>query len=556
MSTSADRHPLSALLLSTDWKQRLRLRRMLTGSLGYLVTALLLHWAAAHGVLPAAPVWAVSGAMLALVALLYIVIRCGWNRRFKDPSLTLFQMLAPASLAGWIYSFSGVWRDAILVALVPVLMFGFRHLSPLKIRLLSAYSMFCIAAGMVWLVHHQPQTYDMGKELVRFMLMAVAVASIWQFSNSDDVEHSEAMQALLNLIFTQDPKQRIRIQRFMVAAVNFLICTVVLAYAASTGAVRAEPALSLGTYMMTTVLTFYVLLRSGINLQFEDPALTMPQIVVALTSVVWAYAILEGSRGAALILLALVLVFGMFNLSARHTRLAALFALTLQGLTMLAMATLDPTRYTVRQELTHFLFACTSLPTISLLSGQLSELRARLQARKEELSQALARIQTLATRDELTGLFNRRHMMESLALQKQFSDSGGRIFCIAILDIDHFKQVNDTYGHGVGDEVLRNFAKTARSVLREADVIARWGGEEFLLMFTDCRLDHAEAGLARVRDAVTHTQVSSTVPELRITFSAGLTEQRYEETLDQSIERADQALYQAKHSGRHRTVTT
>ena len=106
----------------------------------------------------------------------------------------------------------------------------------------------------------------------------------------------------------------------------------------------------------------------------------------------------------------------------------------------------------------------------------------------------------------------------------------------------------------MGDEVLRSFAATAQSVLRDADVIARWGGEEFLLMLTDCRLDQAEEGLARLREMVNRAQVSHTVPELRIAFSAGLTEQRYEETLDQTIERADQALYKAKRGGRNQTI--
>ena len=547
-------HPLSALFLGADWKQRLRTRRSLIGGLVYLVVALFLFRAANSGTLPLPSVQAVTGAMAALVFVLYVVLRSGLNRRFRDPSLTMIQMLAPATMAGWIYTFSGPWRDAILVALVPVLLFGFMNLSPLKTRLLSGYSLASIGVAMVWLVQHHPADYDMGKELVRFMLLAVIVVSMWQVTNADAEEQSRPMRTLLSWVFTDDAKQRLRIQRYMVAAANFVICTVVLAYAVTVGEVTPAAGLALGTYMMSTVGMFYVLLRSGLNKRFEDPALTLPQIIVALTSVVWAYAILDQSRGAALILLALVLMFGMFNLSARQTRLATLFALACQGLTMVYMSYTDPARYPVRQELIHFLFACTSLPTISLLSGQLSDLRARLKARKVELSQALERIQTLATRDDLTGLFNRRHMMETLGLQKKFSDGGGRIFCLAILDIDHFKYVNDTHGHGVGDEVLRSFATTAQSVLRDADVIARWGGEEFLLMLTDCRLDQAEEGLARLREMVNRAQVSHTVPELRIAFSAGLTEQRYEETLDQTIERADQALYKAKRGGRNQTI--
>ncbi len=547
---------LSRIVLGTDWKQRLRTRRFLWGALGYAVYVVLLHRAVVLGWLPADPVYQVIGTTAAVLAVFYTLLRSGLNRSFKDPSLTLPQTLVPATLAAWLYTMTGPWRDAVLLTLGPVLLFAFNHLKPTMVRVLSGYTLLAIGTAMVWLVHHEPQLYDMGKELVRFMVSAVAVVTLWQFSGTAEHEESSSMlRALMRLVFTDDPKQRVRIQRYMVAAVNFIICTIVLGYAVGAGAVDATEGTLLSVFMMGNVSLFYVLLRSGLNQRFSDPALTLPQILVALTCVVWSYAILGESRGAALILIPLVMMFGMFNLSARQARLAVIFAMTAQGLTMLAMTSLAPGRYPVRQELVHFLFASTSLPTISLLAGQLSALRARLQARKEELAQALARIQTLATRDELTGLFNRRHMMEALGLQKKFCDRGGRIFCIAILDIDHFKQVNDTYGHGVGDEVLRNFAHHAQSVMRDSDVIARWGGEEFMMMLTDCRIDQAEAGLARVHEAINATVMSSTVPPLRITFSAGLTEQRYEETLDQSIERADQALYRAKRSGRSRTVS-
>ena len=546
----------SVWLLGQDWKQRLRTRRSLLGALNYLAFALLLQAAVGQGWLPGGPVQQVTVVTALLVLVFYGLLRSGLNQQFKDPALTMPQMLAPATLTAWIYTFAGPWRDAILLLLAPVLLFGFHHLRPAKVRLLSAYTLATLGAAMAWGVHHAPATHEMGQELVRFMVMAAVVVTMWQYTSSEGAETTGVLHALGLLVFTGDPRQRLRIQRFMVAAANFVICTIVLGYAVSTGAVDTDAGWMLGTYMMTNVAAFYVLLRSGLNLRFPDPALTLPQIIVALTCVVWSYAILEASRGASLILLALVLVFGMFNLTARQTRQAATFALISQGLTMLCMASFWPERYPARQEMINFLFASTSLPTISLVSGQLSDLRARLQSRKEELAQALARIQTLATRDELTGLFNRRHMMEALALQKKFSDKGGRIFCIGILDIDHFKQVNDTHGHGVGDEVLRNFARHIQHILRDSDVIGRWGGEEFILMLTDCRLDQAEAGLARVREAINQAMVSESVPGLRVTFSSGLTEQRYEESLDQSIERADQALYKAKRGGRNRTVAS
>jgi diguanylate cyclase (GGDEF)-like protein len=541
-------------LLGTDWKQRVRTLRCLIGGLMYALVCLLMNWMAQHGVLPVEPVQVVSGAIAVTALGFFAALRSGLNRTFRDASLTMPQMVMAVSYAAAVYTMGGPARDIILLTLVPLLLYGFRYLRPLQVRILSVYVILAIGAAMVWLLHAHPHTYDMAKELLRFMLLSVIAVTLCQFTINDGEETSGFLQSVMVLIFTKDPKQRLRIQRSMVATVNFVICTAVLAYAVSVGAVNETAGWALSIYMMTNCLVFYGLLRSGLNLRFADPSLTLPQIIVAITCVVGAYAILEESRGACLMLLVLVLVFGLFNLTARQARSAAFFALVAQGLTMLCMNAWAPQRYPVRQELIHFLFACTTLPTISLLAGQISDLRARLRARKDELAVAVERIQTLATRDELTGLFNRRHMIETLAQQKKFSDRGGRVFCIGILDIDHFKRVNDTHGHGVGDDVLRHFAQCIQHELRDCDVIARWGGEEFLLMLTECRVVQAEAMLDRVREVVNRTLMCPSLPELHVRFSSGLAEQRYDEDVDETIERADQALYRAKRAGRNRTV--
>lgn len=543
-----------AWLLGTDWKQRVRTLRCLGAAVLYLLICLLMNWVARHGFLPEGPVFALTCAIAMTELGFYATLRSNANLRFRDASLTMPQMVLAVTYASWIYTMGGAARDLMLLVLVPLLLYGFRYLRPLQVRLLSAYTILALGAAMVLLLHTHPHIYDMAKELLRFMLVAVIAVTLPQFTSQDSEEASGFVQSLMRLVFSSDPKQRLRIQRSMVAAINFVICTAVLAYAVSVGAVNETAGWVLSVYMMTNCVGFYILLRSGFNLRFADPSLTLPQIMVAITCVVGAYAILEESRGATLMLLVLVLVFGLFNLTASQARLAAFFALVAQGLTMLAMNTLAPERYPVRQELIHFLFACTTLPTISLLAGQLSDLRARLRARKDELAVAVERIQTLATRDELTGLFNRRHMSETLALQKKFSDRGGRVFCIGILDIDHFKRVNDTHGHGVGDEVLRNFAKSVQHELRESDVIARWGGEEFLLMLTECRVGQADAMMDRIRSVVNGLHMSAGHPELQVRFSAGLAEQRFDENVEETIERADQALYRAKRGGRNRTV--
>jgi diguanylate cyclase len=169
------------------------------------------------------------------------------------------------------------------------------------------------------------------------------------------------------------------------------------------------------------------------------------------------------------------------------------------------------------------------------------------------LAKALKQVEQLAARDELTGLFNRRHMMELLRVEKQRTDRTGRGFALGVIDVDHFKSVNDRFGHHVGDEVLASLSAALNAGLRDTDVVARWGGEEFLVMFTDTDDQMPLAVLDRIRSHLADTQVSQTRPDLRVSFSAGLTAYHVGEGLNGTIERADQALYLAKANGRSRT---
>ncbi len=357
-----------------------------------------------------------------------------------------------------------------------------------------------------------------------------------------------------DLLLSQDPKQRVRISRSLTAASVYLICVALMGYACMTGFMHWNEAAALSGLIVLNVLWWYGVLRSGINQRFRDPALTLPQIMSALTVIAGAYAITGPVHGSTMMLLALVLVFGIFNMQAQDARLAGGYTVMIMAATIGWKIQTEPEYYPLRLEFAHFVLVAAIVPTISALAAQLSNMRAKLQAQKEELSQAVQRIQILATRDELTGLYNRRHMMDVLNQhQKRLSRSGHHRFCLAILDIDHFKRINDSHGHGVGDEVLRGFAQVAESVLRDTDVLARWGGEEFLVLLNDTQATQANVGLERLRELLDKTTLVPGLPELKPTFSAGLTAYELSEPLHTCIERADQALYRAKTGGRNRT---
>ena len=172
---------------------------------------------------------------------------------------------------------------------------------------------------------------------------------------------------------------------------------------------------------------------------------------------------------------------------------------------------------------------------------------------REQLDRSLARAEAfeeLASTDQLTGLANRRAAVEVLDRELQAQRRYGRPVAVVLADIDHFKRVNDTHGHSVGDQVLFEVARELRRRARDADVVARWGGEEFLIVAPEVDQDGALVLAERCRSAI--AQLRPAGLETSATF--GVAELRDGEDLDALLQRADHHLYQGKRGGRDRVV--
>lgn len=363
------------------------------------------------------------------------------------------------------------------------------------------------------------------------------------------------IQRVIDAVFSTDAKQRLRISRSLMATNVYVLYLLLQVYACWAGFMSAFDVVLITSAVFVYVTVCYSMLRSGLNLRFKEPALTLPQVLTSITLIVAGYSVTGPVHGSMLMLLALVLVFGIFNLKAQPFKIVSIYTVVLMGIAMTIKVKTDPLNYPLKLEIAHFILMAAIVPTISMLAVQFSGMRHKLQMQKNELAQAVNRIQLLATRDDLTGLPNRRHMRDVLTEHQQRLDrSGHHRFCLALLDLDFFKRINDTYGHGVGDEVLRHFAREARSVMRDVDVMARWGGEEFLLLLVDTSPELAQIGITRIRDKLATSPVAAGDTQFNVRFSAGLTGYWGTETLDTSIERADRALYAAKAQGRNCTV--
>jgi diguanylate cyclase (GGDEF)-like protein len=156
-------------------------------------------------------------------------------------------------------------------------------------------------------------------------------------------------------------------------------------------------------------------------------------------------------------------------------------------------------------------------------------------------------------RDALTGLVNRTALEQRFARERMLAERGGRSLCVAVIDLDRFKAVNDTYGHPAGDRVLRETARVVAACLRRTDIVARWGGEEFVVVLPDTTADGAARAMDKALEVVRELGfVGSDGARFNVTFSAGVAEVGVAESLEAAVARADVQLYRAKLAGRNR----
>lgn len=350
-----------------------------------------------------------------------------------------------------------------------------------------------------------------------------------------------------------DKRVRFRRQMYLAQLLSFILDAAILFLYAVNGVISVSaPAWYVAAGAGWTAITL-ILSESHFNDRFQDHYLTVPQSLVSIGIQLAAiYLIPEVGFYFACIIF-VVLGFGALRMSARQT--GVVWAYAAIGLTIVFTLTnqriaMPMDSYAER----HLALLCfvTALGRCAFTGLYGASLREALYRRGNELKLAHAKIEKLAQVDELTGVLNRRYVMQFLNSEMARAQRAGTPCSVAIIDIDFFKRINDSYGHPTGDEVLRGFASTLARNIRSMDRLGRYGGEEFLLVMPDAARDQAVLGMDRLRQILAEQHWDSVSNDLRVTFSAGITQVRPNDAPEDTLARADAALYKAKDAGRNR----
>jgi diguanylate cyclase (GGDEF)-like protein len=357
---------------------------------------------------------------------------------------------------------------------------------------------------------------------------------------------------------TEKAIQNLLLKRFALAASTYVLVLALTWVAILTNYYQAsasEACISTCLVILSQVLLWGVF-HHGYNLRFRDPSLTEFQVLLALGWQTYLLAHLHSARGAFLVLYVVAMLFGLFHLQPRaFLRCVAFVFVSFAGLNLWEAfhQQLSDPGLAALQVLALFVvlfWLCLYARYVQDSQKKMRQRRFALQAHQDTLRGMMRQLEDLVATDELTGLFNRRHFLRMASRELEAMDSSYS-HGLALIDLDHFKRINDAYGHAAGDQVLQAFAAVASACLREGDVLARYGGEEFVLLIPQCTSEHLTYCCERLREAFTRIElVGMVVPD--ISLSIGMTLLDTGDNLDDALQRADQALYRAKRGGRNR----
>ncbi|MGB5275813.1 MAG: GGDEF domain-containing protein [Gammaproteobacteria bacterium] len=300
------------------------------------------------------------------------------------------------------------------------------------------------------------------------------------------------------------------------------------------------------------LMTFTI--RTGINQRLPDPSLTMAQMIWCSLYILSLIYLLNEWRSIAIMPFFGILSFGYFKLDFKKFLGVTVFSVFGYLIVIIYIYVNEPLRIHIDKELVQLLgFAMTCMVMVYTGSA-VNKLRIGFRERNQQLAEALRLNTRLATTDDLTGLYTRRYLMNMLSNQKALSEREDSDFVILFADLDHFKHINDSFGHYIGDVVLKNFADIIRTSIREIDYGSRFGGEEFVVLLVKTEIEQAKKIAERIRYGIEHFNFSDVAPGLNVTVSIGIANYKQYKSIQETLMTADNRMYKAKEQGRNRIV--
>lgn len=354
------------------------------------------------------------------------------------------------------------------------------------------------------------------------------------------------------IIPKDDRKQELRLRRFFIALAMYALCVFLAYFSYLANMMEWRPIFVYLIGIPLINLTLYIVFRTGLNLRFADPSLTSLQMCIAILVVMYGMYYANEARGLLLLVYILVFIFGIFRLNIRQFMFISVFSLLTYGIDIILLHIFHPYKVNFHIESLQWGILSLVLIAFSIVAGYISSIRQNLSTSRAELQKAVSIIREMAIRDDLTGFFNRRHLMELIEYERNRCGRTGSVFSLAMLDIDRFKSINDKYGHQAGDQALKTFAAIIRKAMRSSDFCGRYGGEEFLIVLTQTSTDGAKVFAERLRQLIEKNVFAELGDDIRVTASLGLAQYRLTEEIEKTIHRADTALYEAKRKGRNR----
>jgi diguanylate cyclase (GGDEF)-like protein len=351
--------------------------------------------------------------------------------------------------------------------------------------------------------------------------------------------------------------QNLRVQRGLYTLLGAFLHTFVcfLLWVNGLFHVSAIEFIGLFSVIWAGYLFYFILLKTGVNQRFQDPDLIMSIVFWAVSSIMYTVALTTELRALLLMFNLLALVFSAFYLSKKQYVIIIAYSIFLYVCVIVYLANTYPKFIDLKEESAVFVSYVFLSSALAFICYKMNDLRKRLNRKNKKLAIAIKHSANLSVTDDLTKIKNRRYIFDILRHQVLMAKRGQYFFAVCMLDVDHFKKINDIYGHLAGDEVLKAFCNNISLVLREIDYFARIGGEEFLFVLPLVDETQAKQMAERIRMQVEKSNFDKIAIGLKITASLGVVAYQSPEKIETTLARVDEALYSAKRSGRNQVAT-